>query len=98
MMLFGLVAMAFAIYGMSSVKKDITDDAFGVIKTLANYTGGVMDTVDSLMGTIGGVNTIIDDFQAIITVDLDLNDFVANLTVSSLTASCLSVARPAGLE
>lgn len=83
MLLFGLVAVAFAIYGMATVKKDVTDDAFGVITTISNYTTGVTDTVDRLMDTIGGVSGIIDDFQAIIINDLDINGIMANLTVGA---------------
>jgi hypothetical protein len=81
MFLFGLVAIAFAIYGMASVKKNITDDAFGVVTTISNYTTGVTDTVDRLMDTIGGVSGIIDDFQAIIVNDLDIDGIMTNLTV-----------------
>jgi hypothetical protein len=81
MCLFGLVAIAFAIYGMASVKKDVTDDAFAVVSTIANYTTGVTDTVDRLMDTIGGVSGIIDDFQAIIVNDLDIDGIMTNLTV-----------------
>jgi hypothetical protein len=81
MCLFGLVAIAFAIYGMASVKKDVTDDAFGVVTTIANYTTGVTDTVDRLMDTIGGVSGIIDDFQDIIVNDLDIDGIMTNLMV-----------------
>jgi hypothetical protein len=80
MCLFGLIAIAFVIYGMASVKKDVTDDVFGVITTIANYTTGVTDTVDRLMDTIGGVRGIIDDFQAIIVNDLDIGSIMTNLT------------------
>ncbi|WIA38305.1 hypothetical protein OEZ86_001645 [Tetradesmus obliquus] len=95
MLLFGLVAVAFAIYGMATVKKDVTDDAFGVITTISNYTTGVTDTVDRLMDTIGGVSGIIDDFQAIIINDLDINGMMANLTAVGVF---LDAADPATLR
>jgi hypothetical protein len=93
MFLFGLIAIVFAIYGMASVKKDITDDAFGVITTIAKYTTGVTDTVDRLMDTIGGVSGIIDDFQTIIVTDLDIDGIMTNLTVSMCprAVACASV-------
>ncbi|KAF6262984.1 hypothetical protein COO60DRAFT_530774 [Scenedesmus sp. NREL 46B-D3] len=95
MCLFGLVSIAFAIYGMATVKKEVTDDAFGVVTTISNYTTGVTDTVDRLMNTIGGVSGIIDDLQSIIINDLDINGIMTNLTAVGVF---LDAADPANLR
>jgi hypothetical protein len=54
MYLFGLVAVAFAIYGLATVDKNVTDGAFNVLTVISNYVSGVFDILDHLINTIKG--------------------------------------------
>jgi hypothetical protein len=81
MTLFGLVSIAFAIYGMASLKKDVTTEAFGILGTVSNYTVNATDALNRLMSTLGGVNAVIDNFQDISATDIELESLQRNLTV-----------------
>ncbi len=81
MVIFGLTCVAFAVYGMATVKKGVVGDAFGVLDTLTNFTDGVLDSADRLLITIDGVSGVIDDFQSIVINDIDVDGLTANLTV-----------------
>lgn len=54
MYLFGLVAVAFAVYGLATVDKNITDGAFNVLTTISDYATGAFDTLDAIINTIKG--------------------------------------------
>lgn len=54
MFLFGLVAVAFAVYGMITVDKSVTDRAFNVLTSVTNFATGAFDTLDSLLNTVKG--------------------------------------------
>jgi hypothetical protein len=56
MYLFGLVAVAFAIYGLATVNKNVTDGAFNVLTVISNYVTSVFDILDHLINTIKGTN------------------------------------------
>lgn len=56
MYLFGLVAVAFAIYGLATVDKNVTDGAFNVLTVISNYVSSVFDILDHLINTIKSTN------------------------------------------
>lgn len=56
MFVFGLVAVAFAAYGMATVEKSVTDGAFNVLASISAYTNRAFDTLDGLLDTIGGTS------------------------------------------
>eukprot|EP00879_Flechtneria_rotunda_P010857 GHRR01011346.1.p1 GENE.GHRR01011346.1~~GHRR01011346.1.p1 ORF type:complete len:497 (+),score=118.48 GHRR01011346.1:290-1780(+) len=80
MFIFGLVSVAFAVYGMIKTDKNVTDGAFGVVKSLSLYATNVTDTVDNLVGSVRGVSDVIDQFQAIVINDMDVDGFNTHLT------------------
>lgn len=54
MYLFGLVTVAFAVYGLATVDRNITDGAFNVLTTISDYANGAFDTLDDIINTIKG--------------------------------------------
>lgn len=54
MWLFGLVAIAFAVYGLATVDKNVTDGAFNVLTSITTFANGAFDTLDHLLLTISG--------------------------------------------
>jgi hypothetical protein len=56
MYLFGLVAIAFAVYGLATVDKSVTDGAFNVLTTVSDYAQGAFDILDNLLNTIKGTS------------------------------------------
>jgi hypothetical protein len=80
MVIFGLTCVAFAVYGMATVKKGIVGEAFGTLDTLTNFTNGVLGSADSLLNTVDGVSRVITDFQSIVIDDIDVDGLTANLT------------------
>lgn len=56
MFLFGLVAIAFATYGLITVDKSVTDGAFNVLTSVSTYANTAFDTLDHLLDTIEGTS------------------------------------------
>jgi hypothetical protein len=56
MFLFGLVAVAFAAYGMATVDKSVTEGAFNVLTSISTYANKAFDTLDDLLDTIAGTS------------------------------------------
>lgn len=56
MLVFGLVAVAFAVYGLITVEKSVTDGAFNVLTSVSNYATDAFDTLDGVLDTIGSTN------------------------------------------
>jgi hypothetical protein len=54
MYLFGLVAVAFAVYGLATVEKSVTDGAFNVLTVVSVYANSAFDKLDDLLDTISG--------------------------------------------
>jgi hypothetical protein len=54
MYLFGLVAVAFAVYGLATVDKNVTDGAFNILTVITDYANGAFDKLDRLLDTISG--------------------------------------------
>ncbi len=94
MYLFGIVAMCFAIYGMSKVDKALVKKAWSVVDEVSDYTLNVTGTLDHLLDTISNASAIIDDFQTVVNVTMDISGMQANLVVSGswLIDQCVFVA------
>jgi hypothetical protein len=87
MLLFGLVCIAFAVYGMVTVDRAVADKGFAVLVTVTNYVVRVFDHLDKLLGSADEVSSIIDDFQAIVTNQINVTGFNHYLTVGTVTSS-----------
>jgi len=58
MLVFGLVAVAFAVYGLVTVEKSVTDGAFNVLTSVSDYATDAFDTLDALLDTIGSTSNM----------------------------------------
>lgn len=56
MYLFGAVAIAFAVYGLATVDKSVTDGAFNVLTTVSDYAQDAFNILDDLLNTIKGTS------------------------------------------
>jgi hypothetical protein len=56
MFVFGLVAVAFAAYGMATVDKSVTDGAFNVLTSISSYANRAFDALDGLLDTVDGTS------------------------------------------